>query len=908
MPDDSGKGTQLPLTYHLLDTWMRVVTWIVPRVVRGRWRAEWDGELWYGVAADSGGTRVGTAVAIAVGMLRDAIALRRLELLDGRHLRRRGDGLMLSLLSDVRHSLRMLRKAPGFTAIIVLTLSLGIGSTTAIFTVVNALLLNPLPFPDAGGLVVLWQGRTAMEIEKDWFSPGQFVDVRDRNDVFEDVTLSVGGAVTMTGRGLPRELGYIRVTSSFFDMFGGAPTLGRLIDEGDDRDGADMVAVLTYELWQTAFGADPDVVGQTVTIVGRDFEIVGVLEPDFLLDAEVFPVVGAVGRMDIVLSMAMSEARMSDRNGENYNIFARLKPGVTVERAQVAMDAVAEYLTETYEEAGSGFFIRVMPLLEEVVGGVRQGLLVLLASVGVLLLIACGNVANLLLSRAGSRQRELGVRAAVGAGRGRLVRQLLTESAMLAFMGGTVGVALALAGVSVLGRLGGVSLPRLEEIGVHGPVLAFAVVTTMATTVVFGLLPTLRLSGINVAEVIKCGGRGTLGGGAIWSRFNLSSGLVIVEIGLSLVLLIGGGLLTRSLGALQQVDPGFAAERLLTFRFSLSGESYGEDRARIAFVDELESRLAALPGVLTVGATSQLPFAPGVSWGHIRVEGYVPPEGGDEGIVVHFRSVTPDYFPTMGYTLLAGRGLDESDRADGLNVVVIDQRLAEKAFPDRDPIGGRISGTTSDWAEVVGVVAPVKDVALEGEPRFTVYFPNAQFATGQVYMTVKTSGDPTALAGTVQRIVAELDDRVAVVDMTPMSQRVADSLAPRRFSMRLLQAFSLIALLLAAVGIYGLVSYRVSQGTHELGMRMALGAPRRTIINMVLGHGMALAGIGVGLGLAGALGLTRLMTGMLFEVSPTDASTYAAVSALLVVITLYACLVPARRATRVDPLDALRAE
>jgi predicted permease len=908
MANHPEKATSLPLAYHLLDAWMRAVAWIVPGMVQGRWRAEWDGELWYGVAGKPRGRRLGTAAALAVGMLRDAIALRRLELSDGRRVRRRGDGIVRFFLSDVRHSLRMLRKAPGFTAIIVLTLSLGIGSTTAIFTVVNALMLNPLPFPDADRLVVLWQGRTGMEIEKDWFSPAQFVDIRDRNDVFADVTMSVGGAVTMTGRGLPREVGFIRVTSSFFDMFGGTPTLGRLVDRGDDQDGASMVAVLTHGLWQSAFGGEPDVVGQTISFSGRDFEIVGVLEPDFLLDDEIFPTVSAVGHMDLVLSMAMSDARMSTRGSENYNIFGRLEPGVTVEQAQAEMDAVAEYLSEAYEDPGAGFFIQVTPLLDEVVGSVRQGLVVLLASVGVLLLIACGNVANLLLSRANARERELAVRAAVGAGRGRLVRQLLTESTMLALLGGGVGVGLAVAGVALLRGVGELSLPRLGEIGVHGSVLTFALVTTLATTIVFGLLPALRLSGINVADVIKSGGRGTLGGGAIWSRFNLSSGLVIAEIGLSLILLIGGGLLTRSLGALQQIDPGFAAERLLTFRFSLSGESYAEDAARIEFVDELETRLAALPGVSAVGGISRLPFAPGVAWGNIAVEGYVPPDGGDDGVVVRFRGVTSGYFRTMGYTVLQGRGFDARDRPDGLSVALIDQRLAEKVFAERDPIGGRISGMIDEWAEVVGVVAPVKDGALDGEPAFTAYYPNTQFAAGRMYVTVKTAGEPQALAGVIQQIVAELDDRVAVVDMTPMSQRVADSLAQRRFSMRLLQAFSVIAMLLAAVGIYGLVSYRVSQGTHELGMRMALGAPRSAIITMVLGHGMALAGIGVVLGLAGAFGLTRLMTAMLYDVSPTDGLTYASVSALLVFITLYACFVPARRATRVDPLDALRAE
>ncbi len=817
--------------------------------------------------------------------------------------------MLRAFSTDVRYSLRMLRKGPGFAAVIVITLSLGIGATTAIFSVVNALLLNPLPYPDADRLVVLWQGRTGRSIDKDWFSAAQFTDIRDGSDVFESVTLSVGSSIIMSGRGLPAELGYMRVASSFFEMFGGAPAVGRLINERDDQGDATTVAVLTHGLWQSAFGGEPDVAGKTITVDGNDIEIVGVLDENFLLDNEIFPTVGAIGHLDLVLSLPLSEQRMGERSGENYNVFGKMKHGVTIGQVQAGMDLVANRLTEQYETPGSGFFIRAVPLLDEVVGSVRQGLVVLLASVVVLLLIACGNVANLLLSRANMRQRELGVRAALGAGRGRLVRQLLTESTILALLGGGLGVGLAVGGVALLRRVGEVSLPRLAEIGVEGSVLAFAILTTLATTIVFGLLPALRLSGINVAEVLKSGGRGAVGGGAIWSRFNLSSGLVVAEIGLSLILLVGGGLLTRSFVALRDVDPGFVVDHTLTFRFQMNGERYGEPPQRSAFMNELEERVAALPGVTGVGGVNRLPFAPGVSFGPLRVDGYVPPEGEGEVVVADFRVVTPDYFQTMGIGVQRGRAFDERDREDGLQVAMIDQRLADMVFAGRDPIGGRVGWVFADeWVVVVGVVRPIKHTGLDDEPRFTVYFPHAQWSSGSMYLTVKTAGDPQSALGMVQGVISELDDRVAVVDVSPLSRRVADSLGQRRFSMRLLQLFGLIAMILAAVGIYGLVSYRVSQGSHELGMRMALGAQPSAIVKLVLTHGMALACGGVLLGLAGAVGLTRLMTSMLFGVTPTDWLTYAGVSAFLVLTTLYACFVPARRATRVDPLEALRAE
>jgi predicted permease len=838
---------------------------------------------------------------------RDARVNRRQRRPTRRLFRTRGDGLIVSLVSDVRYSLRLLRKSHGFTATVVLTLALGVGATTAVFSVVSALLLNPLPFPDADHLVVLWQGRHGKGIDKDWLSPVHYLAVRDGSDVFDALTLCGGGRATMTGRGVSTELGHFFVSSSFFEIFGGAPVLGRVFDERDDSGDTPIVAVLTHSLWQSAYGADPDVVGRSITLNARDYEIVGVLSPEFVLANENFPTVGGARHLDVLLSPLYSEQEMAEQEGnENWNVFGRVKPGVSIEQVQASLDPVADHVTELYEEPGTGFFIRAVPMLEEVVGKVQRGLVVLLVSATLLLLIACCNVANLLLSRSNERQAELGIRLAVGAARVRLIRQLLTESALLALIGGGLGVVLAVGGVAFMRRVGELSLPRLAEISVNGNVLAFAAAVTMSTTIVFGLLPAFRLSGINVVDVVKNGGRGSLGSGVDWSRFNLSSGLVVAEIALSLVLLIGAGLLTRSMVALQRVDPGFNAEQLLTFRYSLRGAVYDDAWRRTAVVNELEQRLSSLPGVASVGVTTVLPFSSGVSWGEVNVEGYVPPAGEGEILIADNRVVTPGYFHTMGIPLMRGRVFDHRDRSDGPYVTVVDQQFAEHVFGESDPIGRRIAGEGREWAEIVGVVPAVRDKALNAESHITAYYPHAQYRAGWGYFVLKTTVEPGSLLGAVRQAVAEVDDRIPVVDPLSMSQRVAGSLAPRRFSMLTLRAFSTVAMILAAVGIYGLISYRVCQSTRELGMRMALGAPRGAIVRMVLAHSMVLAGIGLVLGLVGAVGVTTLMQAMLFGVSAIDGLTYAAVSAFLVVTVLLACVLPAKRATNLDPLDALR--
>lgn len=811
------------------------------------------------------------------------------------------------LKSDIGYAFRRARKAPAFSAVVVVTLALGIGMTTAMFSVVDGLLLTRLPFPESERLVMLWQGRRGQDVDEDWFSVAQFVDIREGTDVFEEVTLAVGFGATLTNRGPPQQVGYVRTTSTYLRLLGATPAVGRILDSSDDEGNAPQVAVLSWGLWQRAFGGDPDVVGQAVTLNGTDTEIVGVLSRDVLLDNEILPTLGAVDPLGVVLSLPLSEALLAQRNREDYNIVGRLREGVSLAQAQAQLDAVAARIQELHEtDPASGFFIRAMSLQDEVVGEVRPALMVLLASVAILLLIACGNVANLLLSRAAERERELGVRAAVGAGRGRLVRQMITESAVLASLGGVLGLGVAVAGVAILRRVGSVSLPRVDAITLDGGVLAFSVFVTAFTVLLFGLLPALRASRLNLSDVLKQGHRGGVGG-ALWARFNLSSLLVIVEVALSLILLIGGGLLGRSLLEIQEVDPGFGTEGRLSFGVQLSGPEFPPER-RLEFVRDLSVELAEIPTVTHVGGVSLIPFGGNLAWTPVIVPGYDPPDGTNGEFIASIRIVTPEYFETMGIPVLDGETFRAEYAPDEPRAILIDERVAEVYFQGRDPVGSRISTLGNDSSRVAGVVGAIKHTGLDDPSRFTLYLAYSQVPTTRMAMVLETSGDPMALVGPATRAVHGLDPDVAVVDMASMEGRISNSLAERRFLMLLLQTFSVVALVLAAVGIFGLVSYRVSRGTRDLGMRMALGAEASTILKMVLGHGMTLALVGLAVGLAGAVALTGLLRGMLFGVGSTDPGTYAAMAGGLVLIVFVACLLPARRATRIDPMEALRSE
>jgi predicted permease len=903
-------GRRSALAYGLLALWMRLIALLVPARARDRWRSEWDGELWYGVLGKAERPRWKAAIGLARGLLRDALDVRRLETRgDAPSRRAGGDGMLGSLITDARHALRLLRKEPGFATVVTATLALGVGASVTVYSVVNALLLSPLPYPDADRLVMMWQGRRAVRVEKDWFSGGHFSDIREQTGIFEELTFTEGGSSTLTGRGPATQVGWLRAPSSYLRMLGAEAALGRMLDEQDDRANATPVALLAHGLWQRRLGGDSRVVGQTVTLDGQDIEVVGVLSPDVLLDGEVMPTMSGNGRVDVVLSFPVTGTVLSDRVAEGYNIVGKLASGVTLAQAQAELDRVAASIQELHEnDPDSGFFIRVVPLLEEVVGSVRRALVVLLVSVGGVLLIACVNVANLLLARSATRSRELGVRSALGGERRRLVQQLVTESAVLAALGGAFGVALAAASLQVVKHVGATSLPRISEIAIDARVLLFSLAVTMATCFVFGLVPAWRATRIDVLAALKPGGRGGTVEGSLWSRFNLPNLLVAAEIGLSLVLLVGGGLLLRSFIALERVDPGFQAANRLTFRVNLSGDRYGDRVTRIAFYGELVERMASLPGVDAVGAASQVPFNGGVSWGPMDIADYVPPQGEDHEIIADFRIATPGYFPAMDIPLVGGRVFEERDDLSAPEVALIDENFAATYFPDRDPIGMQLVGFLGRRSTIIGVVGAVRRETLDKASRVTVYRPQAQWGTRGMYVAIATRGDPEALVTPASSAVAELDEEIAVVDVRTMTSRVASSLAERRFSMALLQVLGVVALMLAAVGVYGLVSYRVHQGTRELSLRMALGASTGRILGLVVRHGLGLAAFGIGAGLLAALTLTPFMRSMLFGVSAVDAGTYATVAGGLSLTALIACLIPGLRASRVNPVDAMSHE
>lgn len=812
---------------------------------------------------------------------------------------------MDALFSDLRYSLRLLHRAPGFSAVVIVTLALGIGATTALYSVAHGVLFTPLPYPDANRLVMLWMGRPGLQVERDWLSPMQFIDVREQTSAFEDLAIALGLTATLTGRGSPTEVGYVVASSSYLRLLGAVPLRGRLFDESDDGGSAPQVAILTHDFWQRSFGGDERAIGHAITLDGVAHEVVGVLPEAFVLDNEVLPVVRAVGHLDVLLSFPFGND-MYESRAEIYNVVGKLAPGLQLERAQAELDLVAARIQELREpDPNSGFFLRAVPLHDEVVGAIRPALIALLGSVATLLLIASANVANLLLARSHAREREIQVRAALGADRGRLARQLLTETVVLAVPGGVLGIALAFGGVATVRTLGTQSLPRLGEIGIDVPVLLFAAAVTLLTGLLIGAVPAMRGSYGNLAGVTRRG-RHNLGTGSLWSGVRLPNVLVVGEVGLCFVLLIVGGLLLRTFVALQQVDPGFAPENTLAFRLQLSGDRYSEPADRAAFYDRLKVQFLERPGVTGFGGVSLLPFGSGISWGEVGIEDLPPDRQGAGAVVAEFRVATSDYFRTMGIPLLRGRFFDERDTPDVPSVAIIDETFAERYFPDVDPIGKRISDWRNEWAEVVGVVGSVRHYGLEGDLRITRYYPYSQLPWPAMFVTVRTVGDPEAFAPDAAAAVHGLDPELAIVGTASLRRRISASLAPRRFSTALLQTFSGLALVLAAVGLYGVMSYRVSEDTRDLGVRMALGAPRSHVLRMVLWQGMKLAVIGLVLGASGALFVTRLLASMLFGVTDSDAVTFVVVTLMLGAITLVASLIPARRATRLDPLVAIR--
>jgi predicted permease len=814
---------------------------------------------------------------------------------------------MRSILSDFRFGVRSLLKTPGLTLVIVLSLAIGIGANTAIFSVVNALLLKPLPYPNPDRLAVLWLRSPGLGIPQDWPSPGQFIDLQTQNHVFAEMAISLGGSMTLTGREQPERVQVLQTSSPLFPMLGAKALMGRLLLPDEDKPGKPPVAILSYGTWKGLFGGDPGVVGRDILLNGKPYAVVGVMQPEFILNNEVMQTVGGNERSDIYVPLPLGADAVHNRGSENYNLTARLRPGVSMEQAQADVGVIARRIREQ-DQRDPTFTISVVPLIDQVVGNVRRAVLVLLGSVTLVLLIACANVANLLLSRATARQKEVAIRTAMGASWPRLVRQLLTESVLLGVLGGAAGLAIAFCSLSVVRAIHPGNIPRLDAIGIDGTVLGFTFGVSILTGLVFGIAPALRAVKADLNSALKAGGRSTQGdGGFSGPRNRLRGALVISELALSLMLLIGAGLLIRSFVRLEGVPPGFNPDHVISMRVAANGSKYQDDKATALFYREAGENIMRLPGVKSEGGVSALPFTPSVGWGGIEVEGYVKSASQPE-LQVDVRAATAGYFQTMEVPLIEGRFFDAHDTPDGQRVALIDQKMAQRFWPHGGALGKHVWNDPKKPYTIAGVVGVVKQYGLDTDTRMVVYYAHEQRTFNGMFLVARTSGDPNSLARSMVRAVHALDHDVPVYDVRTMNDRMYDSLARQRFATTMLGAFAVFAMILAAIGVYGAISYLVTQGMHDIGVRIALGASRGNILKMVVRRGMGLAGTGIACGLLGAAALTQVMASLLFGVTAHDAAAFTAAPLFLAAVALAACYVPARRATRVDPMVALREE
>jgi putative ABC transport system permease protein len=798
------------------------------------------------------------------------------------------------LTQDCKYGLRTMRRAPGFTAVVILTLALGIGANTAIFSIVNAVLLRPLSYRDPARLVtVLHDGWKPV-------APANFLDWREQSRSFESVAAAQVWNLTMTGQDRPEQLNVLQTSAEIFHVLGVDAALGRTYSAGEDRPGREHVVVLSHRLWQRRFGGDRRVVGREVTLDGEPYTVIGVMPPDF----QFAPFWATHAEAWLPLNLGR---RVSDRRGQSLRVFARLKDGVTREQAQAEMEAINRRLEEQYPRTNEGLTVAVDPLHEKVVGKSRPALLVILGAVGFVLLIACANVANLMLAKAAARQREIAVRLALGAGRWRVVRQLLTESLLLSLAGGGAGLLLAFWCNTALASYGPDTLPRIQTVGLDARVLVFTLGLSVLVGLLFGLAPALRATKTELTESLKDRARGSTPGRR---HERVRQLLVVGEIALSLVLLVGGGLMMRSFLRLTSVDPGFDPRGVLTVTVPLAGPRYSTDEQRASFFQQLTTRVSSLQGVKSASAINHLPLGGDVWSFSFTPEGRPAPPSSEQPSAV-YRVARPDYFRTMGAALLKGRDFTERDVATSPGVVIVNEALARQQWPGEEPLGKRITvgGGGINPREVVGVVKDVKQGEWSAEPKPEVYLPHSQAAAPRsMALVLRASSDPSMIEPEVRREVWAIDRDLPVSQVTGMEEVVADSVGQQRFNTLLIGAFAAAALILAAAGVYGVMSYAVAERTHEIGVRMALGARGRDVLGMVIGQGLVLTLCGLALGLAGALALARVMTSVLYEVSPTDPLVFGGVVGALTLSALAACYVPARRATKVDPMLALRHE
>jgi predicted permease len=818
-------------------------------------------------------------------------------------------------MQDIRFALRSFAKNPGFTLAAVLSLAIGIGANTSIFSVANALLFRPLPYENADRLVILWNRSPGLNITQDWFSTAQYFDIKSSHHGFEQLAIAIGGNYNLTGQGDPERVGVVRVSSNLLPMLGARPALGRLLMPEEDAPGRPATAVLTDGMWARRFGRDPKIVGKPIILNGQPYEVVGILPQRFSLSQEVLPLLYGTEQAEIFLPFPLSPADSQVRTHEDYNIVGKLRSGVQLPQAQAEMEPITARLRRDFPEnypPNGGLTFSIVPLLEQVVGNVRRTLLVLLVSVGFVLLIACSNVANLLLSRAVGRQQEMAVRTALGASRWHILRQLLTESVLLSLCGGSLGVFLCFFSVKGIHFWGMKSIPRLEDVGMDGRVLLFTLLLSAFSGILFGLAPALRVSRLDLHSTLKDASRGSAGTGAVWGRGNnVRRLLVISELALSVVLLIGAGLLIRSFARLQSVSPGFNPRGVLTFDLTMTGRKYSDKQSILNTYRQLWERLERLPGAQAAGGITSLPLSQAFAWTPITVEGRTPLPG-EKFLNADERLVSGRYFDAMGIPLRRGRFFNEQDDATRPIVVIVDEYMAEQLWPGQDPIGKRIHivefPSKDPWQTVVGVVGRVKQDSLDSDPRIAFYLPHTQFPTRAMTVAFRGGTDPAAMVSAVRNTLRNLDPDLPMYYVRTMEQRLGESLARRRFSMLLLGVFASVALALATIGIYGVMAYLVNQGIREIGIRMALGATQRNILSLVVRQGMALALSGVTIGLAAAFLLTRLIRSLLFGVQATDPLTFAGIALLLVLIALLASYIPAQRAARIDPLISLRCD
>ncbi len=878
-----------------LHLWLiRVIGVIVPRRLRAEWRQEWEAELRYRETLLTEWDNLNWKTKLdllrrSVGAFWDALLLQPKRLED-------------EMFQDLRFGLRMLLKHKSFTTIAILTLSLGVGANTAIFSIVNAVLLRPLPFAEPERL--LWFGGWVGADKEQGVTPADFLDYREQCQSFTQIAASVSDGIPMnlSGGGEPERIKGGYVTANYLDMFGVKPALGRAFAaeeglEGVNMEGGDRVVVLSHALWRRRFGADPAIINQTITLDKRNVTVIGVMPPQIQYPPGV----------ELWLPFSFPASPQSAFRSREFHFLrpvAKLKPGVTSAQAQAEVETIARRLQSLYPKTNANQSLFLWPLQERLVGNIRLTLLTLLGAVGCVLLIACANVANLLLARASARWREIAVRSALGASRGRVVRQLLTESLALAALGGLGGMLLAKLGVKLLAPLSADYLPRADEVRINATVFGFTLAVALLTGLLFGLAPALQSARLDLTEALKEGAKGAGSGARRHRTLNL---LVVGEVALSMILLIGAGLLINSFVRLQQVSPGFDEKNLLTARIDIPNP-YAQPEKKQQFFERLQQRVAALPGVEAVGLVTELPLANQSANFKFKIEGRPEPAPG-QSPDADIRAVNHDYFRAMRIPLLKGRNFTEVEVRDNAKVVVISDELARLYFAGEDPLGQRLLRGPlgkEEPLEIIGIVGDIRHRGLSSGLRQTIYSPS--LSLGFTNLVIRTKNDPVSLAAAVRREVAAIDPNQPVANIKTMERWVSESVAQPRFRTLLLGLFSGAALLLAMVGIYGVMSYAVSQRVHELGVRMALGARAGDVLRLVISQGMRLALAGVAIGLASAFALTRLIKDLLFGVRATDPLTFATITLLLTGVALVACYLPARRATKVDPMVALRHE